>query len=170
MKIVPIFAPYLHSFQFDEGLDELSRLFDFWTDQEELREHFQIHHEVLEFYNVEIEEAIEQTIDNADSLYDLLSENKNSLDCLFENLSPNASQTIRLPHSKSKRKWLRLYAIKIESNYYVITGGAIKQSQKMQDHPQTVEELQKLDKCRNYLISEGIFDSDSMIDFIEFEF
>jgi hypothetical protein len=140
MKIVPIFAPYLHSFKFNDRLDELSRLFEFWTNQEELRNYFQTHSNVLAYYHVEIDDAIEQTIHNADSLYDLLSQNKNSLDSVFEKLSMKDSQTIRLLPSKSKRKWLRLYALKIESNYYVITGGAIKQSQEMKDHPHTQEE------------------------------
>jgi len=170
MKIVPIFASYLYSFQFKEGSDELSSLFDFWTNQEELRTYFQVHQDVLTYYHTDIEEAIGQTIENAESLYDLLSENKKNLDGLFQPLSANSFSVKQLPHYKSRRKWLRIYAIKIESNYYVITGGAIKQLQTMQDHPDTNAEFIKLKKCRDYLISNGVFDPDSLIDFIEFEF
>jgi hypothetical protein len=61
-----------------------------------------------------------------------------------------------------------LYAIKIDSSYYVVTGGAIKQSQEMRDHLLTREELKKLEQCRNFLIDNDIFDSDSLIDFVEF--
>ena len=170
MKIVRIFAPYLWSFKFNEGPDELSRLYELWTNQEELRDYFQNNNDVLAFYNIDIEEAIEETIENADNLYDLLSENRENLDDLFNPLSRYKFPVLNLPHYKSKRKWLRLYAIKIEANYYVITGGAIKQSQKMQENPITNNELDKLALCRNFLITNGVFDSDSMIDFIELEF
>jgi hypothetical protein len=170
MEIVSIFAPYLHSFEFDDGLDELSRLFDFWTDEEQLNDYFEINNEVLKYEKVVIEEAITQTIENADLLYDLLSENRANLDGLFQTLSANSSHVVFLPKYKVKKRWLRLYAIKIDSNYYVITGGAIKQSQEMRDHQLTREELNKLERCRNFLIDNGIFDSDSLIDFVEFEF
>ena len=170
MKIVRIFAPFLWSFKYDDGPDELSRLYDFWTNQEELRNYFETNNYVLAYYNIDIEEAIEETIENADKLYDLLSENREKLDDLFKPLSLYKFRVGNLPHFKSKKKWLRLYAIKIEANYYVITGGAIKQSQTMQGNTQTNEELEKLSKCRNYLISNGVFDTDSMIDFIELEF
>jgi len=56
-----------------------------------------------------------------------------------------------------------IYSIKI-------TGGAIKQSQKMEDNLYTRVVLVKLEKCRDYLIENGIFDSDSFFDFYEMEF
>ena len=170
MKIVSIFAPHLYSFEFDDGPNELSRLFDFWTDEEQLNDYFEINNEVLKYEKVDIEEAITQTIDNADLLYDLLSENRANLDGLFQTLSANSSHVVLLPKYKAKKRWLRLYAIKINSNFYVITGGAIKQSQEMRDNQLTREELIKLERCRNFLIDNGIFDSDSLIDFVEFEF
>jgi len=40
----------------------------------------------------------------------------------------------------------------------------------MRDNQLTREELNKLERCRNFLIDNGIFDSDSLIDFVEFEF
>lgn len=170
MKIVRIFAPYLHSFKFHDGPDELKRLFDFWTDEEQLYDYFKTNSEVLKYEKIDIEEAITQTIENADLFFDLLTENKANLDKLFQTLSINPYPVKHLTEYKSKKKWLRLYAIKIESNYYVITGGAIKQSQRMQDNPLTQEELKKLDQCRNFLIDNGVFDSDSLINFVELEF
>ena len=74
-------------------------------------------------------------------------------------------------NKSQKEKLLRLYAIKIEFNYYVITGGAIKQSQTMQQHPDTNDEFKKLESCRNYLIDNNVFDADSFNDFLyELEF
>ena len=171
MKIVTIFAPHLYSFSFKNKTDELSRLFDFWTNQKLLRDYFEKNNSVFEFENIDIEEAISETIENAELLFELLSEHKNDLNGLFEALSTKENDSKFLHKQKSKRKWLRLYAIKIESNYYVITGGAIKQSQTMQQHPDTNEESKKLESCRNYLIDNNVFDADSFNDFLyELEF
>lgn len=171
MKIVTIFAHHLYAFSFKNKTDELSRLYDFWTNQKLLRDYFEKNNSVLEFENIDIEEAISETIENAELLFELLSEHKNDLDGLFEALSTKENDSKFLHKQKSRRKWLRLYAIKIESNYYVITGGAIKQSQTMQQHPDTNEESKKLESCRNYLIDNNVFDADSFNDFFyELEF
>ena len=167
MEIVPIFAPYLHSFKFCKGSDELSRLFDMWTDAEQLYDYFRINSDVLKYEKIDIDEAVILTIENADHLYDLLSDNRANLDDLFETLSRDSLQIKLLPKFKSKKRWLRLYAIKIDSRYYVITGGAIKQSQEMRDNALTREELKKLEQCRNFLIDNDIFDSGSFMDFVE---
>ena len=63
--------------------------------------------------------------------------------------------------------WLRVYAIRIEKNVFVITGGAIKLTHTMQDRAHTQEELSKLNQCRQYLLDNGVFDSDSFISMIE---
>jgi hypothetical protein len=171
MKIVTIFAHHLYAFSFKDKTDELNRLYDFWTNQKLLRDYFEKNNSVLEFENIDIEEAISETIENAELLFELLSEHKNDLDRLFEALSTKENDSKFLHKQKSRRKCLRLYAIKIESNYYVITGGAIKQSQTMQQHPDTNEESKKLESCRNYLIDNHVFDADSFNDFLyELEF
>jgi len=41
---------------------------------------------------------------------------------------------------------------------YLITGGAIKMSQKMESHPDTAIELVKLANARNYLMQEDVID------------
>jgi hypothetical protein len=169
MKIVPIFVPYLHSFKFDDGPDELSRLFNLWTDAEQLYDYFLVNNDLLRFEAINIDEAITQSIKYSDLLYELLSENRNILDILFQPLSDSSFHIGLLPKYKAKKRWLRLYAIKIDSNYYVITGGAIKQSQEMRGHLITEEELRKLEQCRNFLIDNNIFDSDSLMDFVQFD-
>lgn len=52
---------------------------------------------------------------------------------------------------------------------YIITGGAIKLTAKMQDREHTQRELDKLNACRDFLRINGIFDQDSFIDYIEEE-
>ena len=60
--------------------------------------------------------------------------------------------------------WLRIYAIRLEPNVYVVTGGAIKLTQRMQDKEHTSLELEKLNKCKEFLKYNGVFDKDSFID------
>jgi len=55
----------------------------------------------------------------------------------------------------------------LEKNVFVITGGAIKLTRTMQERSHTQAELDKLNQCRQYLASNGVFDSDSFISMIE---
>ena len=67
---------------------------------------------------------------------------------------------------KLKENILRYYAIKLDENCFVITGGAIKMSQTMQEHPDTTNELKKLEKARAYLKQNGVFDEDSFFELL----
>jgi len=69
--------------------------------------------------------------------------------------------------SKAKANWLRIYALRIDRNTYIITGGAIKLTQKMQERDHTDIELKKIEKCRNYLLELGIVDKDGVIEEME---
>ncbi len=60
--------------------------------------------------------------------------------------------------------WLRIYAIRLEPNIYVVTRGAIKLTHTMQERKHTTLELQKLNRCRDYLRSNGVFDQDSFVE------
>jgi hypothetical protein len=48
----------------------------------------------------------------------------------------------------------------------LITGGAIKMTQTMQEHPDTSNELKKLNKVRDFLIEKNITFEDAFYDFI----
>ena len=56
------------------------------------------------------------------------------------------------------KSWLRIYALKIDENVYVITGGAIKLTKTMLEREHTKHELEKLERCHDYLREEGISD------------
>lgn len=60
-----------------------------------------------------------------------------------------------------------MYALRVDKNVYIITGGAIKLTQKMQDREHTNIELDKIDRCRRFLIERGIVDLDGLIEEIE---
>ena len=68
--------------------------------------------------------------------------------------------------SQNHPSWVRVYAIRIETDIFVITGGAIKLTPLMQDREHTKVELDKLNRCKEFLKSNGIFDQDSFIDYV----
>ena len=63
--------------------------------------------------------------------------------------------------TKIKKKWLRIYAIKIGPNTFIVTGGAIKLVGKMKEKNHLLKEKQKLDDIKYYLKEEGILDQDN---------
>jgi hypothetical protein len=89
------------------------------------------------------------------------------LEVVFNPLHNSQYQILTLNKSKAKKTWLRIYALRVENNVYIITGGAIKLTQKMQDRRHTYSELKKIESCRRFLLDQGIVDSDGLIEEIE---
>lgn len=59
---------------------------------------------------------------------------------------------------------MRVYALKLEPSYYVITGCVIKLTKTMQDSENTLKELKNLDKCRDFLMNSGVYDLSSFLE------
>ena len=58
---------------------------------------------------------------------------------------------------------LRLYAIKIETNVYLITGGGIKLADTIQNSPGLKDHvIQNIDLVRNWLKEHGIEDKEDL--------
>jgi hypothetical protein len=172
MEIVSIFADQLTSFRY--GTDqphEFSRLFSQWQDPEFLYEFFTEHAEDLQsgfFGAVSLQTAIRQTRDEARrleaKLLQLASGTPDNLDSIFEPLK--LEEPIELTRSKAKgekpKSWLRIYAIKLEANVYVVTGGTIKLTRSMQEREHTSLELKKFERCKAYLREQGITDIEGL--------
>lgn len=74
--------------------------------------------------------------------------------------------TTELSRQKGRKNYQRVYAIKIDKNCFVITGGTIKLHHINKDRPHTAKEMQKMEKCRDYLKFMGIADTDSFYELI----
>ena len=61
-------------------------------------------------------------------------------------------------YGTGRPSFLRMYAIKLKNNLYVITGGGIKLADTIQDSP----DLQNIDKVRAWLIQNGIIDEQDL--------
>lgn len=179
MKIVPIFGTNLFAFQYTgETKDELSRLFDLWADPEYLEEFFEDNNADIThgYYGTfTVEGAIFETYEHAESLEEHLLalaeqseyEQLKGLEQIFKPLHNSQTKILQLNKSKARNHWLRLYALRVDKNVYIITGGAIKLTQTMQERQHTMDEINKIDRCRQFLIDKGVVDIDGLIEEIE---
>jgi hypothetical protein len=170
MKIVSIFALRLFALHYScEEDDEYNRLIEQWTSPKYL----------IDFANanglINTPKFVEERIEDAEQIIDIIDEIENSglkLETYFRALNDNeigytilSLQKGKTYHLKRKNN-LRLYAIKIDDDCFIITGGAIKMSQKMQDHNDTLVELKKLNKAKDYFVANDVHDIDSFTELI----
>lgn len=181
MKIVPIFVQEnkregLFSIHLDnEHEDEIAKCIERWLlNTQYLYDFFTIHQDDLNrgYYGklISIPEAIEHTRIEAQYLFEKLerlaiSGGNDNLSTAFLPLRDlDYTQTL-LQQVKAKtkiqKKWLRIYAIKIGPNTFIVTGGAIKLVGTMNEKPHLLKEKQKLDDIKYYLKEEGILDQDN---------
>jgi hypothetical protein len=167
MKIIDTFAikaPHLFAVQYEnEKFNEWRRLFKMWNDVEYLRNFFENNIQDLQYgyYKKDkytIEQAIEVTIETSHfmerDLKKFASGDGYTLDSKFKPLDDTNFNELAYEMDKSKQKWLRIYAIRVEANFYVVSGGGIKLVHRMQDCEHLQKELQKLIITQNYLQSE----------------
>ena len=185
MKFIRIFADSncLLTVQYgNERYHEFQKLFIRWTDPEYLHAFFKTNEKDLNrpfWGGITVDQAVIETRNEAielfvyiKSLYKKPSEERVPLlRDFFKTLSTRKQRESYLETKKAygrrRKTWLRLYAIKAGDEVYIITGGAIKLTDTMEEREHTLKELRKLDQCRRYLISEGIADDDGMTELIE---
>lgn len=172
MEIIDIFAVIkdsLYSVQYeDEVLHEFEKYFDLWNDPIYLYEFFEEHLEDLErdfWKGVTINEAIIRTRKDANLLESKLIEiaetgkieRLENLSTIFEPLSKGVMGAYEKDKAKGLRQnsWIRIYAIRIEANLFVVCGGAIKLTRNMNEREHLLIELDKLEFTRNYLMDEA---------------
>lgn len=177
MKINHIFElveESLYSVRFEgEAIHEFSRLFNLWNDIEYLESFFEEHQQDLEqefWEGLSVEDAISKTIQDARKLELKLiqvaeSGKTNRFDTLSGFFKPLRDSTMRITRfEKNKAKglqypsWLRIYAIRVDTNLFFVSGGGIKLTQTMNERAHLQVELQKLEVVKNYLQDEDNID------------
>ena len=177
MEIVAIFPPYIYSIQHDGRLEnEYDRLLDEWNDVSHVVQFMEENSAYLDadiWNNVrQPEDAAAQVLDEAarlEELFEQLHENVTKgetpdFDSHFHLLEGKYKYEIKQPPMKSygttRPSLIRLYAIKMASNTYLITGGGIKLADTIQNAPYLKDHiLQEIDLTREYLKANGIMDS-----------
>lgn len=144
---------------------EFDRLFDFWTDPVQLRTFFEAHEADLEdpfWEGLAVEEAILKTKKEAQELKKKLlafaeADRQGKSLHLSELFSPLTYERFEKPPAREKTKikgrktWLRMYAVRVDTNVFVICGGAIKLRPTINDRDYLQVELDKLNYTKNYL-------------------
>ena len=150
----------------------LRKVLSQWSDAEWLADFFmQNFDDLISYFRItNIEDAIYQTMEERDDLACIIMDisPEANLDHFFRPLDNNQNGEMLLEKDKGRphrRSWLRLYAIKLNVGIYIITGGAIKLTRTMQEREHTLQELERMEKVRNFLICEGVFDEDSFNDY-----
>jgi hypothetical protein len=155
----------------------LYSLFDQWNDVVWLRDFFKANlNDLSSYFKItDVNQAISDTIEDSGRLEGLIMDISPDVnfDDLFRPLNNNQISDVLLGKEKARLKrfvrhksWLRIYAIKLAEDVYVITGGAIKLTATMQERPHTQAELVKLDKVRNFLLHENIIDDNGFIEYM----
>lgn len=177
MEFVRVIKGYNHLWAVknpDKELDELTSLFEQWNDANYLFKFFRDNIDDLKsYFKIErVSQAIQDTFEDSDALEELILTfpYTEELDTLFKPLDVTDTKSMELTRQKARNwererhdSWLRIYAIRLEPNVYVVTGGAIKLTRAMQDKEHTMIELNKLNKCKEFLKRNGVFDKDSFI-------
>lgn len=172
MKIVNIFAYRLFAFHYDgEELNEYDRLLDLWSDTAYLYEFLQQNKRDIPIGR-RLEEMVMGISEDADlidsTLIRMVDEVDKSLSHFFKPLRNLESGVRVLSLQKGRADCLRIYAVKIDIDTFVITGGTIKLPLQhlMKDRVHTTLEIQKLYKAKAYLNEENVFDEDSFFEFL----
>jgi len=162
--------------------DEFTKIFDQWTDIEYLDNFFTTNEVDLNrpfWEEVTVEQAIIETRREAlkfrEHLKRISLRPENERISLFKRLfKPLSPAEVDLPfwnkkkiYGLRKKTWLRLYAIKIGDDMFIVTGGTIKLTDNMEERTHTKDELRKLESCRDYLKTLGTSDEESIIELIE---
>jgi len=149
----------------------LERTFDEWTNPLFLFDFFSENEADLK-RKLTVEAAVEKTREEVKkfrrNMLALANAKPHQLNEFFANLYNNEYQLSLLQRQKAKQGCLRLYALKIiqkgKEDLYIITGGIIKLTHNMEDRNHGLKEKTKINQCRDYLKTIGVYDLDSFFE------
>ena len=182
MDIIEIIPSYLYSVKYDnQTYDEFHRVFHYWNDVESLVDFFRAHIDYLSHpfwgdFKDEPEKAAKTVVVDA-----------MDLECYIHELAKNAQNSKRpdfdeyfhplngkyiyewnhIPmkgYGVRRPTFLRLYAIKMGQNCYLLVYGGLKLSDTIQDSPVLKEQVfKRIDKTLEFLKQEAIADGDDLL-------
>lgn len=175
MKIVDIFAHRLWSFHYaGEEDNEYDRMMKLWNDTEHIYEFLKVNqNDIPKTKSIQkiVFEILDDAIELDEKLIEITSSNDKKLKHFFQALNNQEYKAKILSLQKGRESLLRMYAIKIDDDTYVITGGTIKLPlhHLMEDREHTRIELEKLTFAKDYLKSKQVFDEESFFEFLNEE-
>lgn len=184
MKFLPIFTEQnegVYSILLDGNtLDALTFLKEKWGDPEFVRNFFKKNKHLLDtprYSEFSVNEASIKTLEDAIILFDQLEtftksgfeKDTDNLSDFFKPLHKNETNLPLYQASKTygisiQDSWLRVYAIRLAVNCYIITGGGFKLVGAMQDDPYLKHQLDIIKQTQNYLESMGVTNPEDLTD------
>lgn len=113
-----------------------------------------------------VRELMQQAKELDEQLVALSRQADGKFENFFKPLHNQEYQRKILSKQKGRRQYLRIYALKIDENCFVITGGAIKFHHLNDERAHTKIEMKKLDRCREFLKGQGVYDADSYFELL----
>lgn len=184
MEIVEIYEPWIYSIQFDEkDIDEYDRIIEKWHDLDYLTDFFTKNAKFMEnpvwqaigLTPDEPEKSAERIIDEADQLEKYIKQlvenadagEKPDFEAYFHFLNGKYSFVCELAPMKAygtlRPSLLRLYAVRLEANCFLIVYGGIKLADTIQNSPDLKDNvLNKMDRVLAFLKREGITERDDI--------
>ena len=180
VEIVAIYPQYIYSIQYEEqNENEFDRLFALWNDVDYVNQFLVNNQKYLSLPTwqqiQEPEDAARQVLAEAANLEELFEDlyqnvlhgRKPDFDRHFSFWEGKYKYSLQWPPMKSygtyRPSLLRIYAVKMEKNLYLITGGGIKLADTIQNSPDLKDHvLQNIDKVRTFLRENGILEAEDM--------
>lgn len=174
LELISIFADHIWSIKYSpKEKDVYTFLFNKWQDIVYVNDYFDMNWDLVSksdiWKNYTKAELISIVRDEAefmesyfiDLFYNVKKGNRPDFDKLFISLGSEDSQLYKLFKCKAygspnKPAILRFYAIQVETNAYVITGGGIKLTKTMNECKHLNKELKHLNKVQKWLKNEGV--------------
>ncbi len=185
LEIVSIYPDYLFAVKFDDkDHNEYEAAFSLWRDLDYLVDFFDKNKNLLETkfwhnagYSTDSEDLAKSIVDESFAFEkhikriaaNTTNSEKPDFDEFFQELG-GQYKFIRehVPHKSygtASPTMLRLYAIRVSANCYVVIHGGIKLTKKIQDTPQLRKELfSKIDNVLRFFKANGIIDTEDLKD------
>ena len=161
----------LYALETPDGSDVFTQCFENWQDTLYLYDFFKQHEEALGFYKLSIKEAVKKALSESKqfklNILDIAEGNTDNatLDYdIFQPLHKNDDFDLPLIAAKAygprkPNSFLRLYAIRVSDGTYIIVGGLIKTTQRLQETEEGNKILGELKKLEEYLRKKGYEDA-----------
>lgn len=170
-KLTFIVPDKLYALVTPNGSDVFTQCFENWQDTLFLYEFFKQHKEALDFYGLGVKEAAKKVLSESRQFYQNIldlseanTENATLDNDIFKPLHKNDDFDLPLIATKAygprkPNSFLRLYAIRISDGTYIIVGGLIKTTQRLQESEEGNKILGELRKMEEFLRNKGMEDA-----------
>lgn len=161
----------LYAAETPDGGDCFTKCFSQWEDVSYVREYLKLHLPANNYYGLGLKEAAKKVLKESQAFYsEILKIARNEIpnqkldEYIFHPLHEKDDFDIPLLSAKAygakgKKSFLRIYAIRLSDESYLVIGGLIKLHRSLQDSEEGRNILEQLKKWTEYLRKNNIDDA-----------